>query len=418
MAEQDIRIGLLGRKLGHSYSPLLHALLGMTYSYTCRELEPEMLPAFLADCPFSGFNVTIPYKKDIIPYLCGMSETAKRLGSVNTVRKTTDGYMGYNTDYDGFLYMVKKSGCVIQGKTALVLGSGGVSPTVCAVLTDCGAKDVIVLAHKDNTPENLAGYADIDLLVNTSPVGMYPKTGVSPCRLDGFTQLACVFDLIYNPFETTLMADARQRGIQCIGGISMLVAQARRAAELFADVLVPDERIENVTAAVVKQQRNLILIGMPGCGKSTFGKILAQKTGKKFVDIDEKIVETAKKSIPAIFAEDGEEMFRRMEHQVLCDVCACSGQVIATGGGVVTRTENLLPMQQNGLLLFLDRAPDMLPTTGRPLSQTRTPGVLYQERLPLYRMFADEIIDNHGTIEDTLTALLQAADRDPGERGI
>lgn len=409
---------LIGGKLGHSYSPMLHALYGAPYTYELRELAPDDLGDFVANCPYDGFNVTIPYKKDIIPHLADLSEIARRLGSVNTVYQTEKGYVGDNTDYYGFAYTVSHSGIAVAGKKATVLGNGGVSPTVIAVLTDMGAREIKVISIEENNPETLAKHADTEILVNATPVGMYPNVGVAPCSLAHFPHLCAVYDLIYNPFETALMAEARLRGVPAFGGINMLSAQAKRAMELFLGIEIPDTRIAEVTETVVRQKRNVILIGMPGCGKSTLGKALAEKTGKRFVDLDAEIEQTAGKPIPEIFATEGEEAFRRCEHETAARICKESGCVIATGGGIVTREENLLPMQQNGILIFIDRAPEKLPTNGRPLSQAKTPATLYKERLPLYMAAADTTVDNNGAKEDTLAALCIAADTQKTTRGI
>ena len=413
--EHTLRIGLIGGKLGHSYSPEIHALLGMTYPYELQEVAPEAIGQFLATNPYDGFNVTIPYKKDIIPYLCGMSETAARLGSVNTVLRTPEGWWGDNTDYYGFTYMVRRSGYDVRGKKAVVLGSGGVSPTVCAVLEDLGAAPVVVISHKENTPETLALHADARVVVNTSPVGMYPKNGVSPIPADAFPAMECALDLIYNPFETVFLADARERGCVTESGISMLVAQAKRGAELFTGQMLDDALCDRVTAQMIFARRNLILIGMPGCGKSTVGRHAARRLGREFVDLDAEIVKKAGKPIPAIFAEDGEETFRTIEHEVICEVCKSSSLVIATGGGCVTRPENYRPMAQNGVLLWIERDAAALPTKGRPLSQKQSPAALYEIRRPLYEAFSDAMIENTGTVsqavEDVLHAFASVSDR-------
>lgn len=389
-----LRIGLIGGKLGHSYSPEIHALLGMTYPYELQEVAPDAIGAFLADNPYDGFNVTIPYKKDIIPHLCGMSEIAARLGSVNTVLRTPDGWWGDNTDYYGFSYMVRRSGYEVRGKKAVVIGAGGVSPTVCAVLADMGADPVVVLSHRDNTPEVRALHADARVVVNTSPVGMYPNNGTSPVPADAFPAMECALDLIYNPFETVFLADARERGCITQSGISMLVAQAKRGAELFTGQTLDDSLCDRVTAEMIRARRNLILIGMPGCGKSTVGRHAAKLLGRDFVDLDAEIVRAAGKPIPEIFAEAGEDGFRRIEHEVITDICRRSSLVIATGGGCVTRPENYRPMAQNGVLIWLRRDIEHLPTKGRPLSQKHSPAALYEVRRPLYEAFADACTDN------------------------
>ncbi len=397
MPDCDLRIGLIGKKLGHSYSPEIHALLGMTYPYELREVAPESIGAFLENNPYDGFNVTIPYKKDIIPFLSGMSETAVRLGSVNTVFRTPDGWWGDNTDYDGFAYMVRRSGYDVRGKKAVVIGAGGVSPTVVAVLRDLGADPVVVLSHKDNTPQMRALHADATVLVNTSPVGMYPNNGESPIPADAFPALACVLDLIYNPFETVLLADARARGCVTECGISMLVAQAKRGAELFTGTVLDDALCDRVTAEMIRSRRNLILIGMPGCGKTTVGRLCAKALGREFIDLDAEIVRVAGKPIPAIFAQDGEEVFRKYEHTVIADACKRSSLVIATGGGCVTRAENYRPLSQNGVIVEIKRDLNALSTHGRPLSQKNALSDLYAVRRPLYDAFADASVENTAT---------------------
>ncbi len=407
------KIGLIGKKLGHSYSPEIHKRLGMDYTYTLQEVAPDAIAAFLSETDYEGFNVTIPYKKDIIPYLADMSPTAKRLGSVNTVVRTGDGFVGYNTDYDGFRYELSRSGFDVKGKKALVLGNGGVAPTVCAVLRDVGAAEVVVVAHKDNTPAFLAHHRDAALLVNTTPVGMYPGNLAAPLSLDLLPRLACVLDLIYNPFETALLADARERGLITSSGISMLVAQAKRAAELFSGKPLPTELTDCVIKEMIHARRNIVLIGMPGCGKSTLGQALASKLGKTFVDVDALIVSLAGKSIPDIFAEDGEEVFRRWEHKAICTCAAESAQVIATGGGCVTRRENYRPLAQNGVIVYIDRPVEALPTAGRPLSVGRTPAVLYKERAPLYRAFADCSVQNDGPVSLVAEKILAAVEALP-----
>ena len=407
-AADQKKIGLIGKKLGHSYSPEIHRLLGMTYSYTLQEVAPDGIGAFFKTTDFDAFNVTIPYKKEIIPFLCGMSETAARLGSVNTVIRTKDGFWGDNTDYYGFRYMVSRTGYDICGKKAVVIGAGGVSPTICAVLSDLGANPVIVISHKENTAETRKQHEDAKVLVNTSPVGMYPNTGVSPVPKDAFGALECVLDVIFNPFETALLADARERGLITEGGISMLVAQAKRGAELFCGCSLDDGLCDRVTAQMIASRRNLILIGMPGCGKSTVGRLAAAALGRKWVDLDEEIVTEAGKPIPQIFKEDGEDAFRALEHRVITRVCAGSSLVIATGGGCVTRAENYRPLAQNGVLIWLRRSLDALPIAGRPLSQKHAPAELYAVRKPLYEAFSDAAVDNSSTPQETARNVIDA----------
>ncbi|MBE6631257.1 MAG: shikimate kinase [Ruminococcaceae bacterium] len=402
------KYGLLGRKLGHSYSVILHALLA-DYEYSLYEREPDALKDFLDTCGLKGFNVTIPYKKDIIPYLCGMTDTAKRLGSVNTVVNTDKGYYGDNTDYYGFYYMLKKSGFDPAEKKAIVLGNGGVCPTVCAVLEDARASEIVVISRRgEDNYGNIDKHKDAKLIVNTTPVGMYPDNLSSPLSLDGFDSLECVLDLIYNPFVTALMQDAENRGIKILGGISMLAAQAKRAAELFLGREIDDGETDRISYETVKQKRNIVLVGMPGCGKSTLGKYLAEKYGRQFVDTDEEIEKTAGMSIPEIFEKYGEEYFRALETEQLKKAGKLSSAIISTGGGAVTREENFLPLRQNSVTVFIKRDIGALPTDGRPLMKVYTAEELYKKRLPLYEKFSDISISCKGSVEENAERLWEA----------
>ncbi len=390
-----LEYGLIGERLGHSFSSAIHRRLG-DYDYQLVELKPEELGPFLEGGAFRGLNVTIPYKKAVIPYCRELTPQARRIGSVNTVLRRSDGtLLGHNTDYDGFAYLLRSAGARVEGKKVLVLGTGGASLTVHAVLEDMGAGDRIAVSRsgQDNY-ENLSRHADAQLIVNTTPVGMYPGTGVSPVDLDLFPGLEGVFDLIYNPARTRLLLDAERRGLPYANGLGMLTAQAKAAAELFMDKSIPDGRVEEITREMEKETENIILIGMPGCGKTTVGRVLAARLNRKLADTDAMVAEAAGCSIPELFARAGEEAFRRLEHQVLCQVGRESGLVIATGGGAVTREENRDPMRQNAVVVFLRRELSLLPTQGRPVSQARGLEELYRRRLPLYEEMADFGVDN------------------------
>ena len=365
---------------------------------------------FLEAKAYDGLNVTIPYKKTVIPYCDELTDAARSIGSVNTIVKRPDGtLLGHNTDYDGFLWLLKNAGAKVEGKKAVVLGTGGASVTVQAALRDLGAAQVVVVSRSggDNY-ENIARHADAKILVNATPVGMYPKTGVSPVDLDVFTALEGVFDVIYNPAKTRLLLEAEKRGIPCANGLGMLVAQAKAAAERFTGKLIDDEKVYTIRAELQRSTRNILLIGMPGSGKSTVGAALAEKLGRKLVDADALIVEKAGCTIPEIFEKDGEEGFRRIEHEVLCEISKESGLVIATGGGVVTRPENMDPMRQNSLIVWLLRDLNKLPRDGRPLSQKNSLAEMFKVREPLYRAAADCIADNNGSLEDTVNQILEA----------
>ena len=397
--------GLLGRKLGHSYSPQIHAFLG-DYRYSLFEKEPEEVEAFLKSGDFTGLNVTIPYKKDVIPYLDELSPEAQRLGAVNTiVRRPNGSLIGHNTDYFGFRYLVRDSGLQVTGKKVLVLGSGGASNTAAAILQELGAKVIIISRTGENNYENLDLHADAAVIVNTTPVGMYPDTGRSPLSLDGFPALEGVLDVVYNPARTRILLDAERRGLVAVNGLEMLVAQAKQSAEWFTGTKIDDAVIARIHHALRLQMENIFLIGMPGCGKTTVGQQLAQRLNKKFVDADEELEKRAGRPITEIIPRDGEAAFRTLETQTLEALGKQSGLVIATGGGCVTQMRNYDLLHQNGTIFWLTRALDKLPTDGRPLSQAGRLEQMYEIRRPMYRSFADAVISNDGALEDTLAEI-------------
>ena len=398
--------GLLGRSLGHSYSPQIHAQLG-NYSYELFEKEPEELEAFLKTGDFSGINVTVPYKKDVIPYLDELTGVANRLGAVNTIVRRNGKLIGHNTDYFGFLTMVRASALEVSGKKVLVLGSGGASNTAVAVLEELGADVVVISRSGKNNYDNLQLHADARVIVNTTPVGMYPHTGVSPLSLDCFPDLEGVLDVIYNPARTRLLLDAKARGLVTMNGLLMLVAQAKEAAEWFTEQPIDDSVIPAIHRKLRQQMENIILIGMPGCGKSTIGEILAGKLGKEFVDADSVTAQIAGMPIPEIFARFGEEPFREYETQALHRLGMQSGKVIATGGGCVTRACNYNLLHQNGTIFWLQRDLSLLPTEGRPLSQRTRLEEMYALRRPMYEAFADYIAHNEAFPEATAAQILR-----------
>ena len=400
--------GLLGGKLGHSFSPQIHGALA-DYRYTLWEKSPEELDDFLKNGDFTGLNVTIPYKKDVMAYCAELSEQAKKVGAVNTIVRRRDGtLLGHNTDYFGFAYLLKQSGIAVAGKKCLVLGTGGASVTVQAVLREQGAKVVVLSRSGPENYDHLERHADAALIVNATPVGMYPNTGVSPIKLIFFPNLEGVLDLIYNPARTQFLLDAEKLGVPGWNGLSMLVAQAKESAEWFTEKTIPDERIEEIYTRLRRETENLVIIGMPGSGKTTVGRLLAQATGKIFVDVDEEIIRTAGMSISEIFAASGEAGFREIETSVLCKLGKGSGQVIATGGGCVTRPENYPLLHQNGRILRLRRDIGKLPKDGRPLSLTNDLSEMAAEREPLYAAFADLTFDNNDALEHTLETILEA----------
>ena len=403
-----MRCGLLGRKLGHSYSPQIHSYLG-NYSYELFEVEPENLEFFLRHGDFAGLNVTMPYKQDVIPYLDELSPVARKLGAVNTIVRREDGSLiGHNTDYFGFSKMLESSGLNVTGKKVLVLGSGGASKPVISVLQTNGANVVNISRTGENHYGNLKLHKDAAIIVNTTPVGMYPKTGVSPIDLGNFPNLEGVLEIIFNPSKTKLLMDAKHRGLIYENGLLMLVAQAKEASEWFTGSKIPDQRITVIFKNLRRKMENIILIGMLGCGKTTVGQILAEKMGKQFMDSDQMIHKMAGKSIPEMFAQDGEVAFRKWETLALEELGKQSNLVISTGGGCVTRPENEALLHQNGTIIWLTRDLERLPTTGRPLSQATTLHDMYAVRAPLYDQFADIIIDNNSDPETTISRIAEA----------
>ena len=394
--------GLLGEKLGHSFSPQIHRDLA-GYDYQLLPTPPEAVEDLFARRAFQGLNVTIPYKRTVMPLCDEIDPRAAAIGAVNTVVNQNGRLTGYNTDIDGFLYMARRAGVDMAGKKVVILGSGGTSRTARAAAGELGAREIVTVSrHGEDNYQNLSRHADAQVLVNTTPVGMYPNWGQSPVSLESFPALEGVLDVVYNPLRTALLLQAEERGLPRSCGLPMLVAQAKRAAELFTGQNIDDSRTEAVLHGLRRQLTSIVLIGMPGCGKTTVGRALAGKLGRTFVDLDEEIVRRAGMSIPEIFAREGEAGFRERESALVREFGERTGLVVSTGGGVVTRRENYIPLKQNGLLLHLRRDPAALPTDGRPLSQATAPEELWRRRAPLYAAFADGEIDNNGTLAGTL----------------
>ena len=386
--------GLLGRKLGHSLSPEIHSLL-CDYEYKLYPTEPEKLDEFFSSPKLKGFNVTIPYKVEAYNRCTELSETAKKARSVNTVIRKPDGSLyGDNTDYFGFLYMAKKIGCDFKGKKVLILGSGGASLTARLVTADEGAKEIIVVSRSgENNYENISLHYDADLIINTTPVGMYPNTGERLIDLSKFTKCKKVLDMIYNPARTVILLDAEKLGIDCSNGLPMLVAQAVKAAEVFTGKEIPLSKIDEVHDIILGNQKNLVLVGMPGCGKSTVAKLLSQKTGRECVDTDS-LVELCGETIPQIFAKYGEDEFRNRETQAIKSVAKEQGKIIATGGGAILCEENRIALRENSTVIFLNAPLETLATEGRPLSKDyETLCRMYEKRLPLYLETADLTVE-------------------------
>jgi len=410
-----MKYGLLGRTLGHSYSPAIHRRLG-DGAYELFEREPEDVEAFLRSGCWDGLNVTIPYKKTVIPYLDALSEAARKTGSVNTIVRRRDGTLfGDNTDVFGFSGTVCRSGIDVSGKKALVLGSGGASAAIRYALTELGAVPVVISRSDPDGYGGLGRYPDAEILVNATPVGMFPDTEASPLDLapagsgfDALPALRTVFDAIYNPARTKLLQEAKKRGIRAINGLGMLVRQAARSRELFTGEPVPIAALDRIEAELRKEMRNVVLIGMPGAGKTTVGRMVAEKTGRPFIDTDEAIERRTGKPVERILEEEGEEAFRTLEAEILREAGKRSGTVIATGGGCVTREENEERIRRNGVVVWLKRPLALLRTNGRPLSLRKGVEALYEERKELYARFSDVSVANGGTLSEALDAITDA----------
>ena len=396
------KFALIGKTLKHSYSKIIHAELA-SYQYDLVELTPEALKDFVLSKEYAGYNVTIPYKKDVIAFLDVVDERAKRIGAVNTAVCRDNKLYGYNTDFDGMVYALNSAKIDIAQKNVLILGSGGTSNTAKVVCECLGAKAIKILSRSGEI--NYDNYADIasdaQIVINTTPVGMYPDNYSCKVDLNVFAHLEGVLDVVYNPSTTMLLKQAKDLGVKHVNGLPMLVAQAKFASEKFMDKKLDDGVIEKVINKLKKESQNLVLVGMPGSGKSTIGKRVAKLLEKEFIDTDALIEQKEGKPIPQIFAEFGEDYFRKVESEVLSEVGKLSNKVISTGGGVIKNKDNYFPLKQNGVIVWIDRELDLLASKGRPLSKDKeTIKKLFDERKESYEFFADKKIKNDGELSE------------------
>ena len=403
-----LRCGLLGEKLGHSYSPEIHKMLA-GYEYRIYERCAEELEGFIRGGEWDGLNVTMPYKKAVIPFCDELGERARLSGSVNTLVRRADGSIyGDNTDMFGFESLLRVNGIDPAGTKALVLGSGGACASVRAVLDSLGAETVVISRRGEDNYNNLERHRDAELIVNSTPLGMYPNNGAQAVDLTAFPDCRAVLDIVYNPARTALLLQAEKLGIKNAGGLHMLVAQAKRSSELFTGARIDDAEIDRVERALMHRMMNIVLVGMPGCGKTTIAGIIGKMTGRPVQDLDTLIEQRAGITIPEIFARSGEEGFRALETQIITEAGAQSGTVIATGGGSVTRLENYAPLHQNAVIFWLQRDIDKLPRDGRPLSARADLNEMFRRRAPMYSAFADMTADNNGTPEAAAEMILEA----------
>lgn len=402
--------GLVGEKLGHSFSKIIHEML-LPKKYELLPMNEQEFHAFFKKKAFKGVNITIPYKEKVMDYCTYVHPLAKEIGAVNTVVNNKGILEGYNTDYEGLYSSIENSKADIKGRTVLVLGSGGASKTAVAVSKNLGAGRVYVVSRK---PENeeisydaAAGTAEASVVINATPVGMYPDNSSSPLDLSRLSKPYAVFDLIYNPLKTKLLIQGEKMGLICLNGLEMLVGQAAAARGYFEGFVPEKHIVKKVYSEIMAYMRNIVLIGMPASGKSALGRRLAAETGRKFCDLDEEIIKSSGKAIEKIFEEHGEEYFRKLERECCFQISKNTGCVISTGGGIVKNSLNIDALKQNGLIVFIDREPWRLePGENRPLSKsTKDMEKLYNERIGLYRKYSEITVENNGSFSDGYKAL-------------
>ena len=399
---------LIGEKLSHSFSPMIHSMLA-DYPYTLAEIKREDLGEYIKSGAFTSANVTIPYKVEVMKYLDEISPEAQAIGCVNCITHTPEGKLrGDNTDFWGLSYLIKSSNIDISGKKVLILGSGGSFLTASAVCKSLDAKEIICVSRSGEVNyENVYNvHPDAEIIINTSPVGMYPNNLECKINLEKFKHIKGVFDIIFNPSKTKLLLEAERLSIPAFGGLAMLVGQAKRACEIFTGEKIDDCEVDRIKKIIEEKTLNIVLVGMPGCGKSTIAKALAEKLGREIIDTDAEIVKNAKMPIPEIFSTFGEGVFRSLEHNEIKAAGKLSGKIISTGGGTVTISDNYEPLHQNGIIVFIKRDINSLSRDGRPLSIGADLNKMYEVRLPMYEKFADIVVENNSDVDSCVDKII------------
>ena len=406
-----MKYGLIGEHLTHSFSKIIHEEIG-DYVYEIKEIEPQNVDSFMKKKNFLAINVTIPYKETVIPYLDYIDDSAKKIGAVNTIVNKNGKLFGYNTDYFGMKALALRIGLEIQSKKVLIIGTGGTSKTATAVAADMGAGEIIYVSNAKvegaySYDEIYANHTDVEIIFNTSPVGMYPKNDGTPIDLTKFPKLEGLLDVVYNPIRTNLVIEANRLGIKAEGGLYMLGAQAVYAYEHFMGTSVDKSICDSIFNKALSQKDNIILTGMPSSGKTTIGRLLAEKTGKTFIDTDDEIVRKTGMDIPSYFEKYGEAEFRIVESEVIKEISSKNSLIIATGGGAILNYDNIRRLKQNGKIYFLDRNLEkLMPTSDRPLSSNISAlEKIYNERYPIYLSTCDVKVDGNGTpnqVADTI----------------
>ena len=408
-----MKYGLIAERVGHSFSAEIHKEL-FGYDYELKAIAKENVDPFMKQRDFTAINVTVPYKETVIPYLNYVDQKAKEIGAVNTIVNRDGKLYGYNTDYEGLRALIKRENIDLKDKKVLILGSGGTSKTAYHVARSLECREALRVSRSEKDgcityEKALNDHSDAEIIINTTPVGMFPKIDESAIDINFFPNLNAVVDVVYNPLRSKLVSNALNKGIKAIGGLYMLVAQAAFAAEKFVGLSVPDARIEEIYQKILASKQNIVLVGMPGCGKSTVGKIVASELGFEFIDTDEAIIKATGNTPAQIITESGEKSFRDVEASVISDISSKQGKVIATGGGAVLRKENVDSLKYNGRIYFLDRnIEDIKPTDDRPLSKDfESLKKLYNERYEIYLSVCDKQIQCVDEIKANVNAIIK-----------
>lgn len=406
---------LIGADVSNNFTKIVSEKFGL-HDFEMKEMSKDQLISLLESKSFTHLNITFPYKKEVLPYLNTISEHAKMIGAVDTIVNVNGKLYGYNTDYDAFLYMIKRHDISFANKKVLVLGNGGTSAAVQVVAKQLGAKEIIVVDIVDSEGaisyiDCFAQHLDSEIVVNTSPIGMSPDIDNAPIAMNLFSQCEAVIDLIYNPILTKLGFDAQECGLKRVIGMEMLVAQTKHAVEIFTNKQISEEDVNKVIHETLVEQCNIVLIGMPSAGKTTIGKMLAERLGKQFYDVDDVVVSKAKMSIPEIFAKSGEAGFRKLESLTALELSKLNNTIIGTGGGTIKNKINMDYLRLNGITVFIDRDLDKLISAdpSRPLSSSKEAlKLLHEERLPLYQKYAAVVVLNNTNIEETVDNIINA----------
>lgn len=406
----DNKYGLVGRALSYSYSSYINSIIG-DYGYKLYDIELNDFPAFLKTTEYKALGVAFPYKKIAYDLSTAVSGSAIKSHFVNLVTKDDDGTLkGYNTEYDAFKSLLKKYAVDVTGKKILILGTGGAANAARAILNEAGAgKVVLVSRHGQNNYDNISIHYDSDILINATPVGMYPNNGVSPIDLEGFSNLILVIDFVYNPVRTAFLQQAMERHIRVISGSYILAASSVYAAQLFLEEQFDDQFIDTVRKKVLVEKRNITLIGMPGSGKSNIGRALSQTLRRPYLDLDVEVEKVEMMSVSDIFSTRGEAYFREAEKNIMLKCCKQSGYIISTGGGAVLSKENRNAIKENSFVVYIERNFQDLYTDGRPISTSiENLQRISEIRTPIYEALADTVIRAHGSVDANVSMVLEA----------